>query len=79
MAWPLNGTLMPKILFIASLLLTAFATPAHAYLAPSTGSMVLLAITGAVAVAGATLSRYWRQLRDKFSFLLKRARRQGKN
>ncbi|MBO9591148.1 MAG: hypothetical protein J7557_20880 [Devosia sp.] len=70
---------MPKILFITSILLTAFATPAHAYLDPGTGSMLLQAIIGAVAVAGATLSMYWRQLRDKFSFLLKRARGQGKN
>lgn len=49
---------------IASLFLAAFiATPAFAYLDPGTGSMILQAIIGGVAVVGATVSLYWTKVR----------------
>lgn len=43
----------------ATLFFAALIVPAHAYLDPGTGSMILQAIIGAIAVAGATLSVYW--------------------
>lgn len=44
-------------------------SPAFAYLDPGTGSMVLQAILGAVAIAGATISVYWQRVRAFFSSL----------
>ena len=56
---------------IAATALLAFQTPAFAYLDPGTGSMILQALIGGVAVAGATLSVYWTKIRD---FVTGRAR-----
>ena len=50
-------------LLIASLL---FPSPAHAYLDPGTGSMIVQLVIGAVAVAGMTLKMYWRKIMDLF-------------
>lgn len=56
-----------KALFPALVLMAAFTSPAFAYLDPGTGSMVLQAILGVVAVAGATISVYWQKVRSLFS------------
>lgn len=42
-------------------------SPAFAYLDPGTGSMVLQAILGVIAVVGATISVYWQRVRAFFS------------
>jgi hypothetical protein len=52
------------IIVVVSLL--AVATPAQAYLDPSTGSMILSAIVGLVATLGLVLKTYWYQLRAFF-------------
>ncbi|GAA4524253.1 hypothetical protein GCM10023174_07470 [Chelativorans composti] len=54
--------LFPTIAFSAALIL-----PAHAYLDPGMGSMVLQAIIGAVAVGGAAISVYWNKLKSLFT------------
>lgn len=46
--------------------LLAVATPAHAYLDPSTGSMILSAIVGLLATLGLALKTYWYRLRRFF-------------
>ena len=56
--------------FLASLM------PAHAYLDPGTGSMILQATIGAVAVAFTTISVYWHKLK---SFFVGRSRPKDKN
>lgn len=58
-----------KVIFPTVLLSAAFMSPAFAYLDPGTGSMVLQAILGAVAIAGATISVYWQRVRAFFSSL----------
>ena len=50
--------IIPAVLFALAL-----TTPAFAYLDPGTGSMILQAIIGAIAVAGATLSVYWGRIK----------------
>ena len=54
---------MPHLLAVATVTL-AFVVPAHAYLDPGTGSMILQAIVGGIAVAGATLSIYWTKVKS---------------
>lgn len=48
------------------LFLAASAVPAYAYLDPGTGSILLQGIIGAIAVAGAGLTRYWAKVRSVF-------------
>lgn len=54
-------------LVCATLFTGAFMAPAHAYLDPGTGSIVLQALLGGIAVAGATASMYWQKVRSLFS------------
>jgi hypothetical protein len=43
-----------------------FAVPAHAYLDPSTGSMILSAIVGIFATVSLALKTYWYKLKALF-------------
>lgn len=56
-----------KLIFPAVLFSAALTVPAFAYLDPGTGSMILQAIVGGIAVAGATLSVYWARVKAIFS------------
>ena len=53
--------------------LLALAPPAHAYLDPSTGSMILSAIVGIFATAMLAVKTYWYKLKS----LLRRERREA--
>lgn len=55
-----------KMLFPALTFTAALTSPAFAYLDPGTGSMVVQAILGAVAVGGAAISVYWQKVRSFF-------------
>lgn len=55
----------PATLMATALVLTAF--PAHAYLDPGTGSMIIQLVIGAIAVAGVTLKMYWQRVLDLFN------------
>ncbi len=46
-----------------SLVLCTWAIPAHAYLDPGTGSMLIQGIIGAVAAVGVTLKLYWHKIK----------------
>ena len=46
--------------------LSGFAMPAHAYLDPSTGSMILSAIVGIFATVGLALKTYWYKFKSFF-------------
>ena len=54
---------MRVVVPVAALLSVSMTTPAFAYLDPGTGSMVLQAIVGGMAVAGATVGVYWTKVR----------------
>jgi hypothetical protein len=43
-----------------------FAVPAHAYLDPGTGSMILQVILGGVAAASVALKLYWQRIKGFF-------------
>jgi hypothetical protein len=48
-------------------LMGASTTPAYAYVDPGTGSMILQALLGAVAIGAASVSVFWRQVKSYFS------------
>lgn len=48
-------------------LLAAWHTPAHAYLDPGTGSMILQGIIGAVVGGLIAVKLYWARIKDFFS------------
>lgn len=56
-----------KIIFPAFAFVAALVLPAHAYLDPGTGSMVLQAVIGAIAVGGAAVSVYWARFKSFFT------------
>jgi hypothetical protein len=50
----------------AAITLAGFASPAFAYLDPSTGSMILSAIIGIFATVGLAVKTYWYKLKSFF-------------
>lgn len=56
-----------KALSTSMLFFTAMTTPAFAYLDPGTGSMILQAIIGALAVAGVAVSTFWSRIKAFFA------------
>lgn len=52
---------------VGSVAFAALTTPAYAYLDPGTGSMILQAIIGAVAVGAASMSVFWHRVKSFFS------------
>lgn len=54
------------VLLAAALALTGFASPAYAYLDPSTGSMIISAVLGVLATVGLALKTYWYKLKAVF-------------
>ena len=55
------------IAITTSLVLGTWALPAHAYLDPGTGSMLIQGIIGAIAAVGVTLKLYWHKIKLLFS------------
>ena len=52
---------------LATLILLASATSAHAYLDPGTASLALQAIIGTLAAAGTAVFAYWRRIASFFA------------
>ena len=48
------------------LVIAVFSPPAHAYLDPSTGSMIVTAIVGIIASIGLAIRTYWYRLKSFF-------------
>ena len=64
---------MKKFYLYLILQLTFFLiTPAHAYLDPGTGSIILQAILGLIAAAFTTMSFYWGKIKLYFNKLFKK-------
>jgi hypothetical protein len=59
---------MFKILKIFIIIYFSFLSNANAYIDPGTGSILLQALIGGLAVAGASLAVYWVKLKN---FILK--------
>ena len=55
-----------SLLIVMLLAAGTFAPLAHAYLDPSTGSMILSAIIGVFATAGLVIKNYWYKLKAFF-------------
>lgn len=55
-----------KSVFSLIALLLIIMEPAHAYLDPGTGSMILQGVIASIAVAGFTLKTYWYKVRSMF-------------
>ena len=53
-----------SVFALAVLLALGSAAPAHAYLDPGAGTMLLQGILGAFLAVGVTLRIYWRRIRD---------------
>jgi len=60
-----TGPRNPGILLIL-LVFVVFSPPAHAYLDPSTGSMIVTAIVGIIASIGLAIRTYWYRLKSFF-------------
>ena len=57
---------MKTILLATLMLLVTITQPAHAYLDPGTGSMILQGLIAGVALAGLTIKNYWYRIRAFF-------------
>jgi hypothetical protein len=58
---------MKTVLSVGVLLWMAAALPAHAYLDPGTGSMILQAVIATVAMSVAAISVYWQKFKSFFA------------
>ena len=54
-------------LTLASIMMLGW-TPAHAYIDPGTGSMLIQGLIAVIAAAGITAKIYWQQLKDFMGF-----------
>jgi flagellar biosynthesis protein FliR len=66
----MSTTVTVRIFLIGCLavLLVPIARPAHAYLDPGTGSMILQIILGGVAGVLVAMKLYWRRVKEFFGF-----------
>ena len=60
------------ILLIALFLQIIFTNPAHAYIDPGTGSMIVQAVIAAVAAVSVSIGIFWRRIRSFFDRLFGR-------
>ncbi len=77
MAYPMMARQSGFVFAIATAVFLAWHNPAHAYLDPGTGSMILQGIIGAVVGGLVALKLYWARLKTFFSS--HRARRSAEN
>lgn len=57
---------LPQVLGLAVAVMVASTGPAHAYLDPGTGSIILQAIIGGLAMGAVTAKLYWSKITDFF-------------
>ena len=55
-----------KAILLTSVIYFLMHTHAYAYLDPGTGSTILQAIAAALAVGAATISHYWKKVKDLY-------------
>lgn len=59
-------TYLPRVLWLAVAAIVATIGPAHAYLDPGTGSIILQAIIGGLAMGAVTARLYWAKITGFF-------------
>ena len=70
----MNTQLKVIILLIAFFLQIIFTNPAHAYIDPGTGSMMVQAVLAAVAAVSVSIGIFWRRIRPFLDRLFGRNR-----
>ena len=66
---------MIRLSIIATLFYFTFHNQLYAYLDPGTGSIIIQAILGFIAAAGATITVYWKKFKEFFKRYLNRKRK----
>ena len=56
-----------KIHLITFIIFGLITLPAHAYLDPGSGSLIIQGVIGAIAAVGVTMKLYWHKIKLKFS------------
>ncbi len=62
---------MIRLSIIATLFYFTFHNQLYAYLDPGTGSIIIQAILGFIAAAGATITVYWKKFKEFFQKIFK--------
>ena len=62
---------MIRLSIIATHFYFTFQNQLYAYLDPGTGSIIIQAILGFIAAAGATITVYWKKFKEFFQKLFK--------
>lgn len=60
-------TTTQQLRIVVALLLGTWMVPAHAYLDPGTGSLIIQGIIGAIAAIGVTSRLYWYRIKAYFN------------
>jgi hypothetical protein len=55
-----------SVIAFASFLIVSVASPAHAYLDPGTGAMIVQIVIGAIAGAAMTIRAFWHKISSRF-------------
>ena len=62
-----SGRSGKKIRLITFVIFGLITLPAHAYLDPGSGSLIIQGVIGAIAAVGVTMKLYWHKIKLKFS------------
>ena len=64
-----------KFIYIVSIFYVFLTSSSHAYLDPGSSSIILQAILGAIAAAGATIGIYWKKFKNFFAKIFKKEKK----
>lgn len=73
----MNRLSAAAVVALVAVLAMAGASPAHAYLDPGSGAIMLQAILGAFLAVGVTARIYWKRIRDGFRALFGKGAKQA--
>ena len=59
------------LIYLVVIAFMSFTTSSQAYLDPGTGSIIIQAILGFIAAAGATITVYWKKFKEFFQKIFK--------
>ncbi len=54
------------LVFLSAIIIVAAASPAHAYLDPGTGSMILQGLIGGIAAGATVIALYYQKIKSFF-------------
>lgn len=64
-----------NFIYAVSIFYVFLTSSLYAYLDPGSSSIILQAILGAIAAAGATIGIYWRKFKDFFAKIFKKKKK----